>query len=484
MKHETVAMNQQEEDERKRSEKFLLMTQAPVKGLVLKMAIPTIISMMVTSIYNLVDAYFVGHLSTEGTAGVGISFAYMTFIQAVGFFFGHGSGNYISSALGARHYENAGKMAATGFFTPIIIGSIAAILGLIFITPLSLALGATEDILSYSNEYLFYILIATPFMMSSLVLNNQLRLQGNARFAMIGIALGAILNVFLDPLLIFGFDMGISGASLATCISQFLGWCLLFWGTRRKGSVHIRLINYSLTWSRFKEIVGGGLPSLCRQVLACVATISLNRAAAMYAEPQNEASTIAAFAIVSRVMMFAFALVLGFGQGFQPVCGFNYGAKLFDRVKEAYLFCVKTSTLALTVMAIIGYVFAPQIIATFRNEDPELIVVGTCVMRWQCITFPLIGLSNMTNMLLQNIRRTWPATILSMGRQGLFFLPTIFIAPSFLGLIGVEITQAIADIFTFGLSLPFAISITKELSRKAMVQKSSLAKFDINMIIK
>lgn len=443
-----------------------MMTQAPIRGLILKMAIPTVISMLVTSIYNLVDSFFVGHLSTEAVAGVGVAFAYMAFINACGFFFGHGSGNFISRALGSRHTENASKMAATGFLTPLIFGAVAGLVCLTFITPLSRGLGATDVILPYSNDYLRYILIATPFMMSSLTLNNQLRLQGNARFGMIGIASGAILNIILDPLFIFGLDMGVSGASLATAISQLFGWGLLLWGTSREGNVHIRLKNFSPTRYYYKEILKGGLPSLTRQVLAVVATICLNRMAVHYADPGNEASVVAAFSIVTRVMMMSYSVILGLGQGFQPVCGYNYGARLYGRVKQSYRFCIQLSTLVLLILGLAGFLFAPEVIALFRSEDPELIRVGSHAMRWQCVAFPLMGLCTMTNMLFQNINYTWQATFLALCRQGICFLPAVFIAPWIWGLTGLEAAQAIADLMTFLISLPFAVNIYKELSSK------------------
>ena len=441
-----------------------MMTTAPVPRLILKMSIPTIISMLVTSIYNLADSFFVGHLSTEAVAGVGVAFAYMAFINACGFFFGHGSGNYISRALGARHIENAGKMAATGFFSPLIIGTLTGVLCLLFLNPLSRALGATDTILPFANDYLRYILIATPFMMSSLTLNNQLRLQGNARFGMIGIASGAILNILLDPIFIFVLDMGVSGASMATAVSQFLGWCLLLWGTSQKGNVHIHFKNFTPTGEYYKQIVKGGLPSLMRQALSVVATICLNRMAVHYAAPGNEASVVAAFSIVNRIMWVCFSISLGIGQGFQPVCGFNYGAKLYKRVKQSYLFCVQLGFICLTVMGIAGFIFAPDIIALFRSEDPELIRVGSHAMRWQCVAFPLMGLCTMTNMLFQNIGYTWQATFLSMCRQGICFLPAVFIAPWIWGLTGLEAAQAIADLITFIIALPFAINIVKELT--------------------
>ena len=452
-----------ENDERKRDERYALMTQSPVKKLVLKMSGPTIISMLVTSLYNIIDAAFVGHISTEAAAAVGVSFAYMTFINAFGFFFGHGSGNFISQALGAKNYSDAERMAATGFLSPFILGTVTGILGLVFITPLSKAIGATPDIISLSNDYLFYILMGTPFMMSALALNNQLRLQGNANYAMIGIISGAVLNIILDTIFILEMDMGVTGASLATFISQVLSWIILLAGTYRSGNVHIRLNKFTPNSEHYRKILEGGLPSLCRQALACVATICLNHSAAIYATAGNEASTIAAFSIVSRCMMFAFSIVLGIGQGFQPICGFNYGAKLYDRVRESYTFTMSIMTLFLLISGILGYIFAPHIISFFRSEDPELIAIGSRVLRWQCIAFPLIGVSTSTNMLLQTIRKTLPATILSMCRQGIFFLPILYVMPLFLGLQGVEMAQAISDVCTFLLAIPIAINVYKKL---------------------
>ncbi len=446
-----------EDDERQRGRRYLMMTESPVRQLVIKMAVPTIISMMVTALYNIIDAFFVGHISTEATAGVGVSFAYMTFINAIGFYFGHGSGNFISTALGAKNYSDAEKMAATGFFSSMGIGVIAMMTGVFFLTPLSRMMGATPDVVPYSNDYLLFILIGTPFMMSSLTLNNQLRLQGNAQYAMVGIAAGAVLNIFLDALFIYVFDMGVMGASLATCISQMLGWLILFLGTEKSGNVHIRLKNFSLTWYSQKEIFKGGTPSLCRHVFVCVSTIMLNRYAAYYAAPGTEASAIAAFAIVSRVMMFAFSIILGIGQGFQPVCGFNYGAGLHERVRKSYIFTVELSTVILIIISIVFAIYAPDIIRVFRSEDEELVKIGTDVLRWQCLSFPLIGLSTVTNMMYQTTRKTLIATVLSMGRQGLFFIPIIMILPLFIGLQGVEMTQAIADALTFLLALPFAV---------------------------
>ncbi len=455
MKH--VFGSTSEEDEQQRNARFVMMTESPVRQLVMKMAGPTIVSMMVTAFYNIIDAFFVGHISTEATAGVGVSFAYMTFINAVGFFFGHGSGNYVSTALGAKKYDDAEKMVATGFLSSMGIGAVAAIIGLFFLSPLSRLMGATPDIVPYSNDYMLFILIGTPFMMSSLTLNNQLRLQGNARYAMVGIASGAILNIFLDMLFIYVLGMGVTGASLATCLSQMVGWFILLLGTEKSGNVHIRFKKFSPTLRSYVDIFNGGAPSLCRHVFVCISTIMLNRYAARYAAPGTEASAIAAFAIVARVMMFAFSIILGVGQGFQPVCGFNHGAGLHERVRQSFIFTTQLATIILIVISIIFAIFAPDIIKVFRSEDAELVKIGTRVLRWQCLSFPLVGVSTITNMMYQTTRKTLVATLLSMGRQGIFFIPTIMILPLFIGLQGVEMAQAVADALTLFLALPFAI---------------------------
>ena len=335
--------------------RYRRMTETPVPRLVLSLAVPTIISMCISAIYNIVDSWFVGHISTVATAGVGVAFAYQSLIQATGFFFGHGSGNYMSRALGARDSEGAGKMAATGFLSAFLMGIVFMVLGLCFMTPLSRLLGATPDVVPYSNAYLKWILIATPFLVSQMTLNNQLRLQGNAMLAMIGIAAGAVLNIFFDWLLINRLAMGVQGASLATLISQFISWCLLLWATTLDGIVHIRLRNFAPTLDRLREIGAGGLPSLMRQSLSSISAICMNWAAAIYALEGQEASTIAAFTVVARVMQTAMAVILGVGQGFQPVCGFNWGARRYGRVRESYLFTIGMCVVILLVTSTLGW---------------------------------------------------------------------------------------------------------------------------------
>ncbi|MBR1798310.1 MAG: MATE family efflux transporter [Bacteroidales bacterium] len=448
------------------------MTGQSVPRLVWHLAIPTIISMVTTALYNIVDAAFVGTLSTEGTAGIGVSFAFMTVIQALGFFFGHGSGNYISRALGARRGQQAAVVASVGFFSPLILGLLIALVCLPNLSTLSRLLGAPTEVVPYANDYLRYIVAATPFMMSALTLNNQLRLQGNARFAMIGIVCGAVLNIVLDPIFIFLLNMGVSGASLATAVSQICSWMILVIGTFRPESVHVSFSNFKPSFNVYREILRGGLPSLFRQLFNCAAAISLNYCAALYAAPGSEASAVAAFAVVTRIMMFAFSAVLGFCQGFQPVAGFNYGAGLYERVRQSWLYALKVSALFLTAISVVGFIFAPQIVALFRAEDPTLVAIGAATLRWQCVSFPLISLSTSTNMLFQNIGMTAPATLLSIGRNGMFFLPAVVLLPQVLGLQGVQMAQAVADMLTFCLSVPYAIWINRYLKHSTPTQQT------------
>ena len=430
------------------------MTQTPVKKLVCQLAVPTIISMLVTSFYNMADTFFVGMLqNASATAGVGIVYPLMAIIQAVGFFFGHGSGNYISRALGAHDNEDAQKMAATGFFSALIAGFVIMAVGLIGLNPLSYMLGATETTLPYVRDYMRFILIGAPYMTASLVLNNQMRYQANAIYAMLGIVSGAVINIGLDPLLIFTLDMGVGGAALATIISQFVGFILLWIGTHRGGTITIRLKNFHPTPRHYLTILNGGTPSLLRQGLGSVATICLTFAARPYGDV-----AIAGMTIVARIMQFANSCLIGFGQGFQPVCGFNYGAKLYARVREAFWFCVRLSTVVLIGLAIVGAVLAHPIVAIFL-DDADVIRIGTDALRWQCLTFPFAAWTTMCNMMTQTTGKAVRASFLAMARQGLFFVPTVLIMPQLLGLLGVEISQSIADVISFAFAIPIGLSL-------------------------
>ena len=434
------------------------MTTAPVPRLIRGLAVPTIISMLVTSFYVMADTYFVGKINTQSTAAVGISFSIMAIIQAFGFFCGHGSGNFISRRLGARDYRSAEKMAATGFFSAFLIGCAIALVGLLFLDPICRALGSTPTILPYAKTYLGIILLGAPFMASSLVLNNQMRFQGNAVYAMIGIIVGAVLNIGLDPLLIFVFDMVFV---VVFCLNFFCLVCcftILLFMDRKGENIRIHYRHFTPTPAYLKEIVYGGSPSLCRQGLASVSTILLNVAAGNFGD-----AAIAGMSIVTRICMFINSFVIGFGQGFQPVCGFNYGAGLNRRVRQGFWYCVKVGVIFLAICSLIGYIYAPEVVSWFRKEDPQVIAVGAEALRWQLITLPLGAWVILCNMLLQTIRQPRRAVILSSSRQGLFFIPLILILPYFLQLQGVEMCQAAADLCSFLLALPLTIPVLKSL---------------------
>lgn len=448
------------------------MTQTPIRKLIFKMAVPTIISMLITSFYNMADTFFVGRINTSATAAVGIVFSLMALIQAMGYFFGNGSGNYISRKLGEQETEAASRMASTGFFSALATGVLVSIIGLCFLTPLARLLGATDTILPYAKDYMRSILIGAPFMTASIVLNSQLRLQGNAVYAMAGLVSGAVVNLALDPLFIFTFDMGIEGAAIATTISQFISFLVLLTGCQRGGNLPIRIRHCSPSLPRYRAIASGGLPSLCSQGFSGVAVVCLNVAAGAFGD-----AAIAAMSIVIRVTTFAGSALMGFGQGFQPVCGFNYGAKRYDRVLTSFWFCIQVLTVSLLLLSVFGYFFAPSIVALFRKNDPAVIEIGTRALRLQCISFPLMGWIIMCNMMMQNLGKSIKATVLSIAEQGIFFLPLILILPRFMGMLGVQICQPTADIITFLLALPLGFSVLRELHReqKRCLSSSGLA---------
>lgn len=450
-------------------EKFQRMTQEPVERLVCSLAVPTILSMLITSVYNMADTFFVSQISTSASGAVGVAFSLMAIIQAIGFTFGMGSGNYISRLLGEKNRQYASQVAATGFFSALFLGVILAAIGLIFLDSLVYALGATETIAPYAKDYIQYILIGMPYMAASFVLNNVLRFQGSAFYAMLGIGAGGILNIVLDPIFIFGFDMGTGGAALATIISQFVSFCILFYNSGMFGNIRIRFKNFSPKWKIYKEILRGGLPSFYRQSLGSVAMIALNFSAGPFGD-----AAIAAMSIVTRVFHFAISAVIGFGQGFQPVCGFNYGAKRYDRVLDAFWFCVKTSVIALVATGAVLFAFSTQIISIFRKEDLDVIAIGTLALKFHCLGFPLSAWVIIINMLLQTIGKGTQASIVAISRQGLFFIPAVLILPRLFGILGVQISQPVSDVLAFLLTVPLGINILREL--KALQQEKEQGK--------
>ena len=438
--------------------KYRDMTQGPVGKTILKLAVPCVISMLVSAFYNMADTFFVGMLkSNAATGAVGVVFSMMAIIQAVGFFFGQGSGNYISRMLGKKEYDKAAQMAATGFFTAIGAGAVICVVGLIFLEDIAYLLGSTETILPYTKAYLRVILLGAPWMTSSLVLNNQLRYQGSASYAMVGITSGAVLNIILDPIMIFWMDLGVAGAAWATIISQFVSFLILLRGTMKGGNLRLSIKNVRISKETVTFIIQGGLPSLARQSLASLATICLNNAARPYGDV-----VIAAMSVVQRITMFGASAMIGFGQGFQPFCGFNYGAGLYSRVRKGYWFCVKGSAVFLLGVATIVFCFAPQLVSLFR-DDPQVIECGAFALRMQCLSFPLHSWIVMSTMMDQIMGKTAAATFLSVARQGLFFIPMILLLSATLGVFGIQITQAVCDTLAFLCAIPIQFFILKAL---------------------
>lgn len=440
-----------------RRDNYAFLTEGPVHRVIGTMAVPTIISMLVISLYNMADTFFVGRIDTQSTAAIGIVFSVMFLVQAISFFFGNGSGNYISRELGARRHRNAEVMATTGFVYAVAGGLLILIAGELFLTPLSRWLGSTPTILPYTRTYLGITLLGTPLVTGAFTLNNQMRFQGNAIYAMRGIATGAILNVALDPLFIFVFNMGIAGAAVATVIGQAVSFVILLRMTHRGGSIRIRLQNFSPSKVYIQEIMAGGTPSLSRQGLSSLATVMLNYGAGAYGD-----AAIAGMSVVNRFTMILLAAVIGFGQGFQPFCGFCYGARLYERVKDGFWYAVRVSTLFLLVCSVVGWIFSDHIIVLFRR-DPAVVAVGTVALKWQLASLPLTGLIILGNMFTQTIRKTIRANILAAARSGLFFIPLMMILPNTFGLMGVEMCQTVSDVLAFSLTLPILHSAFREM---------------------
>lgn len=444
------------------TDNYTFLTSAPIHRVIITMAVPTIVSMLVTNLYNMADTFFVGHINTQSTAAVGIVFSMMFVIQSFGFFFGHGSGNFISRELGARRHDTAARMVATGFCWSFLTGVVILALGELWLTPLSRWLGSTPTILPYTERYMGIVLLGAPFLTSSLTLNNQMRFQGNASLAMVGIVTGAVLNVGLDPLFIFGLDMGVDGAALATVVGQVVSFAILLYMTYRGENIPIRLRSFSPSPALLKEIFFGGSPSLSRQGLGAVATWALNVASGRYGD-----AAIAAMSIVGRISMLVMSVVIGLGQGFQPFCGFCYGAGLYPRLRQGFWFTVKLGTAFLVVVSVAFMLFSGSSIGIFRN-DPAVIAIGVKALRLQLITWPVNAFGICSNMLMQTCRKPWRANLLAAARQGLFFVPLVVVLPRYFGLLGVEMCQAWSDVLALLLTVPIVWGFFRELRATPM----------------
>ena len=419
------------------------MTQTPIPRLIVSLSIPTILSMLVTSIYNMVDTAFVGRLGNSASGAVGIVFGYMAILQAVGFMFGQGSGSIIARKQGAGDYEKATIIASTGFFLTFLSGIVIGLVSFLTLDPLVMLLGSTETIAPFARDYIGYLLVAAPFLMSSLVLNNILRYEGKAALGMIGLMTGSILNIIGDPIFMFYMKMGVKGAGLSTALAQFVSFCILLsMFLRGKTQCRLAISKVSFNFFEILDIAETGLPSLLRQGLSSVSTILLNNAAGLYGD-----AAVAAISIVNRIVMFVFSMVIGVGQGFQPVSGFNYGAGKYKRVRQAYKVTFIISEVMLGLLLIVVLLKAGSLIGLFR-DDSEVILLGTRALILQCIATIFMPICAVTEMLMQTTGNKFLASLLSSLRSGIFLIPAILILPKIRGFAGIQEAQPIAFVFS------------------------------------
>ena len=440
------------------AQQFRKMTETPIPKLILSLAAPTILSMLITSIYNLADTFFVGQISTSASGAVGVVSSLMAIIQALGFMLGHGAGSIISRSLGSQNTKAATRFASTSFFTALTFGLILAAVGLTTLPHFMMLLGSTETILPHACAYARPILIAAPLMMSSLVMNNILRYEGKASFAMIGLVTGGVLNMVLDPVFIFGFGLGTAGAGIATALSQSISFCILLsMFLRGKTVSQFQLSAVTRSPAEFGTILMTGLPSFGRQGLNSIGGMLLNIAARSYGD-----AAVAGMSIVSRIFMFIISVAIGTGQGFQPMAGFNYGARKYRRVEKACVFTMCASFCFLSVIVAACWFNAEALIKLFR-DDPEVTAIALPAFRYQCFACFLQPVIVAGNMLFQSIGKSGRATFLACCRQGVFFIPLILTLPRMFGLLGIEICQPIADVLTFVVTVPFLFPFLHQL---------------------
>ena len=435
------------------------MTETSVEKLILRLSVPTIISMLVTNIYNMADTFFVGKLGTSASAAIGIVFSLMTINQALGFMCGHGCGSNISRKLGNKQGDEAIKFASTGFFMSLFLGVLIMIIGIIFMEPLLRIMGSTDTIMPYAKSYGICILLSAPFMTGSCVLNNVLRYEGKAALAMVGLTLGGVLNIIGDPIFIFVLNMGTLGAGISTAVSQVISFFVLlsmFGGDRTVSRLRFSAISWDI--KDILNILYTGLPSLIRQGMMSVSTMVLNYMSMPYGD-----AAIAAMSIVSRVCNFIFAIALGISQGFQPVSAFNFGAKKFKRVKRAFIFCCGLSMIILGILSVLSLIFSGHIIGLFRN-DADVIGVGTFALRAQCIVLFVSPITLAASMMFQGAGENLASSIASFLRSGITFIPMVAILPRFFGIYGIQLAQPVADVISFVIVMPLIVRFFKKIN--------------------
>ena len=440
---------------------YIRMTETPTMKLVCALGTPTVISMLVTSVYNLADTFFVSQLGTCASGAVSIVFSLQSLIQAIGFGFGMGAGSLAAMRLGQKRDRDAAVYASSAFAAALLAGALLGGLCLSLLAPVMTLFGANGEILPYACTYSRYILYGAPLMCATFVLNLVLRTSGKPNLSMIGIMSGAVLNIILDPIFImdFGLGMGIAGAALATLIGQLVSFLILLsFYLRKVCLVPIQMKYVSLRFSTYRDIVLTGLPTVCRQGVASLATMLLNNRARLYGS-----AAIAAMGIANRIYLLIRSVIVGVGQGFQPVAGYNFGAGKYARVREAFRDAAFLGSLFATAAAVLMAVFAPNIISLFLSDDPEVVLIGTRALRFLCCSLPGLAYSTHVNQLLQCLSRVKSATFLALCRNGIFYVPLILALPHFFGLTGIELTQPLADVMTFLVSIPFQVVFFTEL---------------------
>ncbi len=431
------------------------MTKTPVAKLIAMLSVPTTVSVLITSIYNLVDTYFVGTLGESAQGAIGIVFTLQGFIQAFAFMLGHGSGTFVAKELADKNSKQATVYVSTAFFFGAAIGLLITAFGLIFLSPLMRFLGSTPTILPYAEDYAFWIIIASPFLICSLILNNNLRYEGKAMFAMIGLALGAVLNIFLDYIFINFAGLGVSGAGLATAISQIISFAVLLTAYLKCAQSTISAKSVSKKFNDYISIIKTGLPSLIRQGLVAVSGGVLNNTVKVYGD-----SAIAAMTVTNKYSSLITCICLGIGQGFQPVASFNYQTKDYKRVKDGLFFTIISGVILVGLFSLSGIIFSRQIVALFQESD-EVIDIGSKAIKFFSIGLPFSAVSIPVNMLYQSIRKTGTAAVLSLLRSGAIFIPVLIILSLTAGLNGVMFSQPLADIITAAVNVPFIINFSK-----------------------
>lgn len=439
-----------------------LMTEEKISRLIPKMALPTVLAMIISSVYNMADTFFVHYLGTAATAAVGVNSSLDSIIMMAGSFLAIGANSYIARLLGAGKDKKANEVLSTAFFTAIITGLIVMVSGLSCMSPLVEFLGATPTSKQYSMDYAQYVLIAAPFMTASFVMNQCLRSEGNALFSMIGMSFGGILNIALDPLFIFTLDMGVAGAALATAISKFISFTILLMPyLRRRTLLKLSVKNIHYTKDIITEVTKMGAPSTMRTILTIISSIWMNNLAGDFSD-----SVLAAISVVNRIMMFPTFAIVGFGSGVQPVIGYNWGAKRYDRVRESYKFSCKLGLVVIIAVSALMGVFSGMLISLFSENDASLIYIGRICLVAQCIAMPFHGWGVIVNSMYAGLGKAGGATLMSISRQGIFFIPLLIILPILFNEIGLAVVQASADMLTLTLAIPLVVKLNKELDEK------------------